>query len=373
MTNQTKMKISWPTKSDSFIGNAFGYNYHNSMMRRHIQKHLELDDLGEARICLQITPADHFTPVQGKFNVLFTMWEFHDLPQSYIEGINRADLIIVPCSFCKKLFEKYTKVPVEVCWEGVDPEIYRYHERKPTVPFRFLWVGAPNPRKGYQLILEAVKVVEKIKDIEIYIKTTVPKMNWFQTIRNAWKKRDEIFASGPRRMAFWRMLRRIPTPQLADKVQVFGKHKNIIFDTRKLPLEELLDLYKSAHCFVLPSFGEGWGLTLCEAMATGAPCVATKHTGTADFFDDKVGYVIDHDIRTQEMANYKLTTTGYAPDTQSMLDQMFTVLREYPRALKKGRAASRRILQDFTWDRSAQRLHEILRRHEPCQQSQKQT
>jgi glycosyltransferase involved in cell wall biosynthesis len=108
-------------------------------------------------------------------------------------------------------------------------------------------------------------------------------------------------------------------------------------------------------------------------MATGAPCVATSHTGTSDFFDDSVGYVIEHQIRTQELANYKLTTTGFAPDAQSMLDRMFEVMRDYKKALKKGRAASHRILQDFTWDRSAQRMHEILRRYEPCQSLQKQT
>ena len=367
MIQKKKLKITWPSNNDGFVGNAFGYSYHNAMMRRHIQKYVELDDKCESEICLQIVPADKFVPVFGKFNVIFTMWEFLDLPDSYIEGINKADLIIVPCSFCKDLFKKYTDKPVEVCWEGVDPEIYRYHERKPTVPFRFLWVGAPNPRKGYNLILESVKIIEQLGNVEMYIKTTVPRMNWIQTLVNVWKKRHEIFSSKARRMSFWRMLARIPTPQIADKVTRYGKHKNIIFDTRKLPLADLLELYNSAHCFILPSYGEGWGLTLCEAMATGAPCIATSHTGTADFFDEKVGYVIAHDIRTQEMGNYKLTTSGYAPDTRSMLDQMFTVIRDYPKALKKGRAASKRVLQDFTWDRSAQRMTEILRRYEPCQ------
>jgi glycosyltransferase involved in cell wall biosynthesis len=370
---QKKMKICWPTKVNPLVGNAYGYGFHNSMMRRHIQKYVEIDDENKADIFVQITPADHFIPIPGKFNVLFSMFEFNDLPQTYIDNLDKADLILVPCSFCKKLFEKYTNKPVEVCWEGVDPEIYRYHERKPTVPFRFLWVGAPNPRKGYQLILEAVKVCEQLKNIEIYIKTTVPKMNWIQTLVNVWKKRKEIFANEFRRQSFWRMLARIPTPQLADKVTRYGKHKNIVFDTRKLPIEDLLELYNSAHCFILPSFGEGWGLTLSEAMATGAPCVATSHTGTSDFFDDSVGYVIEHQIRTQELANYKLTTTGFAPDAQSMLDRMFEVMRDYKKALKKGRAASHRILQDFTWDRSAQRMHEILRRYEPCQSLQKQT
>ena len=371
MTIQKKLKVCWPNSEASFVGNAYGYNHHNAMMRKHLGRHVEYDE--DAQIVVQIVPADKFVPILGKFNVLFTMWEFLDLPQSYIDGINKADRILVPCSFCKDLFKRYTTKPVEVCWEGVDPEIYRYHERKPTVPFRFLWVGAPNPRKGYQLILESVKLIEQMEGVEMYIKTTVPKMNWIQFFVNAWKKRKEIFGNEFRRQSLWRMLARIPRPQLADKVLTYGRHKNIIFDTRKLPIEDLIELYNSAHCFILPSYGEGWGLTLSEAMATGAPCVATKHTGTADFFDEGVGYVIEHEERLQELKNYKLTTKGYTPDTNSMVKEMFAVMRDYKKALKKGRAASIRILKDFTWEKSAHRMHEILRRYEPCQSLQSPT
>ena len=368
---QKKPKIHWATFSDNFIGNAYGYSYHNSMMQKHIEKYVEFDPTAD--IVVQITPADKFIPIPGKFNVLFTMWEFLDLPESYINAMDKADLILVPCSFCKDLFKRYTKKPIKVVWEGVDPEIYRYHERKPTVPFRFLWVGAPNPRKGYPLILESVKVLEQMDGVELYIKTTVPKMNWIQTLQNCWKHRKEIFKDGDRRLSFWRMLARIPRPQLADKVIRYGRKKNIVFDTRKLPLNELIDLYNSAHCFIMPSFGEGWGLTLSEAMATGAPCVATSHTGTADFFDEKVGYVIKHSVVEQELKNYKLTTSGYCPDTESMLQQMFSVMRDYRKALRIGRAASTRILKDFTWDNSAKHMANILRRYDPCLSSRSKT
>lgn len=364
MEAKKKQKIAWPSQIGESVGNAYGYQHHNRMMRLHVGRHVDYDD--DAQMVVQIVPADKFVPFPGKFNVLFTMWEFLDLPESYIEAINRADLILVPCSFCKDLFKRYTTKPVEVVYEGVDPGIYRYHERKPTVPFRFLWVGAPNPRKGYQLILEAVKIFEQMAGVEIYIKTTVPKMNWIQTIRAVWKKRKEIFSNPDRKASFWRMLGRIPRPQLADKITRYGKHKNIVFDTRKLPIDELIGLYNSAHCFVLPSFGEGWGLTLSEAMATGAPCVATKHTGTEDFFDEKVGYVIEHETRLMELQNYRLTTKGFVPDTNSMVQKMIEVMRNYPAALKKGRAASTRITNNFTWENAANRMQEILRRYEPC-------
>jgi len=371
MKTKDRLKIHWVTKPHEMVANALGYNIHNSQMLKHIEKYADLDETAD--IALTITPADQFIPVPGKFNVLFSMWEFLDLPETYIQGINKADLILVPCRFCKDVFSRYTKKPIEVCWEGVDPEVYRYHERKPSVPFRFLWVGAPNPRKGYPLILQAVQILEQLDNVEIYIKTTVPKIKWGQFFRNIWNKRHDIMKERGKLVSVWRMLQRLPRPQLADKVIRYGKKKNIIFDTRKLPINELIELYNSAHCFVLPSFGEGWGLTLCEAMATGAPCVATKNTGTADFFDEQVGYVVEHGMKELDLRDYKLKTRGYEPSGKSTIEQMFKVMREYPEALRRGRAASRRILEKFTWDRSAKRLHDILRRHAPCQPLPKQT
>lgn len=366
---RSKVPIQWLTKEHDHVANALGYATHNKFMRKHCQRFFDFED--SSNIALQIVPADQFVPVEGKFNVLFTMWEFLDLPQSYIEGINRADLIVVPSRFCKDLFARYTDVPIEVCWEGVEAEKYEFRKReRPSFisgeKMRFLWVGAPNPRKGYPLVVEAVKFIERLPRMELYIKTTVPQINWMQTIRNVWNRRADIFGDANKRMSFKRMLRRMPRPSLAGKVRVVGKHKNIFFDTRMLPFDELHELYHSAHCFLLPTFGEGWGLTLCEAMATGCPCIATSVTGTADFFDEQVGYPIKHTIERQNLDNYDLKTRGYVPDIKDMVAKMVRVMENYDEASRFGAKASNRIKTKFTWERSAARLDSIIRRYAPC-------
>lgn len=358
------MKVHWTMKPHDLVGNALGYNVHNSNMLKYAAKYLDIDE--SAEIALTITPADQFVPVPGKFNILFTMWEFLDLPQSYITGINKADLIIVPCRFCKDVFSRYTKKPIEVCWEGVEPSLFKYHERKINSPFRFLWVGAPNPRKGYPLVLEVLKVFQNHPEIEIYIKTTAPQLDWKKTFSNIWKKRKHIF-DGEFRGRVWHFLQSIPRPGMHKMLFRTGKHKNIIWDSRKLPLEDLISLYHSAHCFILPSFGEGWGLTLCEAMATGAPCVASAHTGSADFFDEQVGYPISFEIKEQEMRNYDVIARGYVPDTHDFLRKMIQVVKNYPEALRRGKRASERIHSTFTWDKSAKRLAEIIRKYAPVE------
>lgn len=50
--------------------------------------------------------------------------------------------------------------------------------------------------------------------------------------------------------------------------------KNIIF-TGEITDEELVVLFKNARCFVMPSFEEGFGLPLLEAMASGCPVVCS--------------------------------------------------------------------------------------------------
>ncbi len=300
-----------------------------------------------------------------------TMWEFLDLPNSYLAAFDKADAIIVPSSFCKELFKPHTSRPVYTCWEGVDPEIYKFKKRIapfPTNKFRFLWVGAPNPRKGYPFILEAVKVIEQTPNVEIYIKTTVPKRNIRGSLKAICKHwRDILFRTDGKgkqvRQAAGSMLRRLLMirPYYEGELMTWGQHKNIFYDTRKLPLEDLVKLYESAHCFLLPTLGEGWGLTLCEAMATGCPSIATPVSGCLDFFDETVGYPIKYQIYEQDLtAQYNIKTRGYIPDTKNFIAQMIEVMMHYDKALKKGEKASERVRTKFTWANSGKRLAEIL-------------
>ena len=43
-----------------------------------------------------------------------------------------------------------------------------------------------------------------------------------------------------------------------------------------LPQEELAMLYKASDVFILPSYGEGFPLSIQEAMATGLPIITSK-------------------------------------------------------------------------------------------------
>lgn len=361
-----KPKVCWVVHENTAVANALGYNTHNKNMREYSKPYLDFDN--EARVALSIVPADHFIPVYGKFNIMFSMFESLSLPDSYVTSMGKCDAIIVPCRFCKEIFRKYTSLPIHVCWEGVEPKKYPYHERSfPNLSkgekFRFLWLGAPNPRKGYPLIQELVKLVEKVPEWELYIKTTLPKTSYLSLCKTIWRRRKEIFRGKygeDERKAAFRMMKNLARVDMRKPYRVMGKHKNIIFDARYLDFDELMNLYHSAHTFVLPSSGEGWGLTLCEAMATGAPCIAPEHTGMAEFFDERVGYTIGYTTVEQRLKNYALTTQVYLCNVEDIVKRMIQIYRNYPEALCRGKRASERIHTKFTWDKSAQRLRDII-------------
>jgi glycosyltransferase involved in cell wall biosynthesis len=49
--------------------------------------------------------------------------------------------------------------------------------------------------------------------------------------------------------------------------------------------DELLNLYRRADLFVLPSLGECFGIATVEAMAAGLPVIASDVGGTADIIE----------------------------------------------------------------------------------------
>jgi len=52
-------------------------------------------------------------------------------------------------------------------------------------------------------------------------------------------------------------------------------------------------LYRAADAFVLPTRGEGWGLPIMEAMASGLPAIVTNWGAHLDFAHENTAYLID--------------------------------------------------------------------------------
>ena len=111
----------------------------------------------------------------------------------------------------------------------------------------------------------------------------------------------------------------------------------------------IINLYRQADVFVLPSRLETWGDVLLEAMAFGIPCIGVR--------DDAMAEIIDHEqtglLVESENVDELASAMKHLLSNPMMRDQY-------------GRAARQRVEKAFTWEQVSGRLAEILRSVVEC-------
>jgi glycosyltransferase involved in cell wall biosynthesis len=121
-------------------------------------------------------------------------------------------------------------------------------------------------------------------------------------------------------------------PSFFRKVES-ARYKDYIVLTGYVPAEHVRPLYQGASLFVYPSFYEGWGLQIHEAMASGIPVAVTRQSSLSEIAGDAA---LQFDPR----------------DSQEMGEVMYQILADH--SLKKGLVEKgyQRIKQ-FSWRESA--------------------
>lgn len=94
---------------------------------------------------------------------------------------------------------------------------------------------------------------------------------------------------------------------LEPRVRHLSRTRRVAF-TGFLPDEELACLYAGAAGLVIPSIDEGFGLPAVEAMACGAPVVASRTTAVPELVGDAGLFVDPHDVAGLQDAMARLIT-----------------------------------------------------------------
>jgi glycosyltransferase involved in cell wall biosynthesis len=163
-----------------------------------------------------------------------------------------ADLVLVPSRFAEgTIREFHPGKEVAMAAYGVDLEFWQPDGPKAGEgPLRFVYAGQLSLRKGIPLLLQAWEAAA-LPDAELEL------------------------------VGLW---------QLAE-----AKRTALPRGVRWLPAvsrETLRDRYRAADAFVFPSFFEGFGLVLLEAMACGLPAIASDATAGPDVLVPECGRVI---------------------------------------------------------------------------------
>jgi glycosyltransferase involved in cell wall biosynthesis len=234
---------------------------------------------------------------------------------------------------------------VAVIPHGVDLQIFKPDGPKMRTSggaFRFLFVGGTLTRKGIDLLVNAyVRAFTARDDVVLMIKDV-----------NA-----ATFYRGQTRGAEIRAIAQRPGVARIEYVDA------------TLPDEGMAQLFRAADCLVLPYRGEGFGLPVIEAMASGLPVIVTAGGATDDFVDESVGWRIASRRRELEPAESPLPTVTPAwllePDLDALIDALRHAYLQPDDARRRGQAAARRA-RTWTWDRAAtiaeRRLHEVFER-----------
>lgn len=268
-------------------------------------------------------PFADFPP--GMSTIAFTMWETSRVKDECIPVLNQTAAVIVPCQWnAKCLREQGVTVPIHVVPLGMDPKTYRPTKLPPfgwrSPVFRFGTSGRVShggSRKGLeeacQSFLRAFPRDHKVRlDVKVWPDCDfTPPKDWRITIN-----REPMNSA------------------------------------------QIGDWYRTLHCYVTATKGEGFGLQTLQAMAVGRPVIAAKATGTAEFFDATCGWEVDYEWQPAS-SFYDGLGIWPVPDEASLALAMQTAVADREACERKAEAAVARA-RNFTWGHTGLRLKRTL-------------
>jgi glycosyltransferase involved in cell wall biosynthesis len=234
----------------------------------------------------------------------------------------RADRILVASEYTRSELvdllgispDRVTAVPLGVDrrFQPIEPEPMQLAHRFGIPPNPFvLWVGTPEPRKNLATLLRAFGLVRRRAPDCMLVVVGMDRV----TDRDLERELEHLGASVIR--------------------------PGFVTD------DDLVALYSATACLVFPSLNEGFGLPPLEAMACGAPVVASNRSSIPEVVGD-AGILVD------------------ATDADAIADGIERVVLSKESAADLRRRGLERARQ-FTWDRCAQltvaAYHEAIANH----------
>ena len=239
-------------------------------------------------VSFQVQLPNEWDTDAAKFNVGVTAGVETDLcSKEWVESINKMDLVIVPSNHTKKTFERSGEITTEikVVPEYIIPEVL---EKKldpmnldVKTSFNFLMFGLVTGQ-----------------NIESDRKNTFYGIKWLcETFKND-PDVGVIIKTGLGRMT---TMDRSNTVTLLRKVisEVReGEYPRFYLSHGLMKNEEVSSFYRSPNINAFVSFtrGEGYGLPILEAAASGLPVLATRWSGHMDFLNNIKFSAFEYDL-----------------------------------------------------------------------------
>jgi len=218
---------------------------------------------------------EKFPLLSRKYVISFSVWEASELPEAYKRSLAYVQEIWTPSRYCYDVFRNYH--PNVVC--------------VPHVVDRDIGCSQADRDFVRSAIDHQTQCV------------------YFLNLNKVWDKRKNL--AGLVR-TFRKYARAMPNARLIVKLQQSdpGPWRS---DDRMTVLSgpytagQINALYEMADVYVSPHHGEGWGLTLSDAMLFGKPTLATGYSGNLEFMNRENSLLLDFSeeyIRSEDCFAY---------------------------------------------------------------------
>lgn len=299
---------------------------------------------------LAFTYPPNYRKLLGRRRAGMLVYESTVVPAHWVAAVNEyLHLLLVPTRWCRDIMcqSGCDASRVAIVPYGADPE--RFNPSAPALDlpgeagFRFLCVGTPHIRKGHLELIEAFcQEFGDSDDVRLTIKTTyLPER---RGKRSFWEIPDlPGFVDACRRRA--------------------GSTAPIDILVEQRPPVEMAGYYTAADCCVQPSYSEGFGVAMFEAMACGRPLIATGWSGHMDYCTPANCFLLDYDLAPADSAQYDVKSPGalVAKPRVEHLRELMRYVLEHPDEARARGAAAAQTARAMTWDAAAARTVELLK------------
>ena len=185
------------------------------------------------------------------------------------DKITKLDFLVASSETIKKeyLNLKISENKIKLIPNPVDLEKFKKKRQRNKTSFNFLCLGRYHKKKNFELIIKSINSMNKL-----------------------WLLKKKIF--------FYfvgyniSLLKKHINDENSNFIKVFDT-KNINQNFSDFPSHEIIEFYRLADCFLMPSSIESFGNVLTEAMASNLPIISAESKGCVDVLKNgKYGIIV---------------------------------------------------------------------------------
>ena len=313
-TNKLSEKLGLSIK-EYILSRDVGYQNNLKLINKITMRHLNNEDSQinyfhfSPRWIDKYLGKDEKRYLNQKINIGYWVCEAQKIPKEWTRNIDFFDEIWTSSDFCKKVYQNYLEIPINVIHHPVLKKpiskrlINRYNKIEDKT-FTFLTIAnafSDLKRKNSVSVVKAFKLAFKSNDkkVRLIIKLTNTK--------------DDL-------------------QEYNQIISLIKDYKNIHLISEHCTSEDILKLYQLSDAYVSLHRSEGFGLTISDAYSLGIPVIATGYSGNLDILcKNPNSLLVDYELINvgEKRLRYYPDDIWAEPDINSAKEKMIRVREDF--------------------------------------------